>query len=273
MAAPMPPVRYTPPPPDNPNSPNVNISHTQPVVEFLKLCGGLLIIMVSCILVANLVIDGLIWAMPATADNILATFVTPLVNSELKQEESTTAKAQHAHQVFQTLTTGLPEQSHYTFHVTQNSTLNAMALPGGHIVLFTGLLNQLENDDELAFVLSHEIGHHQARHHLRNVSKVIVMAVTFSLFQQLEAVSTLSEALFETSMLKFSREDEMEADDYAYARVVATGYNPQKAITFFDRLPEEKHRVLGDIFSTHPNTPERKARLQKRLKTHLSQAH
>ena len=154
-----------------------------------------------------------------------------------------------------------------TIHVAEASELNAFALPGGHIVVFTGLLKSVERPEELAGVLAHEIAHITERHVLRKMIESLgLVLVIQSLFGDtsglLAVASQGSEFLLQQ---KFSRDFEREADDVGWRYLVTARIDPRGMIDFFGKLEKEAAKAgstqLG-LLTTHPPTRERIERLE-----------
>lgn len=138
---------------------------------------------------------------------------------------------------------------------------NAVALPGGTVVITDAMVQEAESLDEIAAVLAHEIGHVERRHALRHLlqgSAVAVAAATLtadaaSLSVAVAGVPTL------LAQTKYSREFETEADDFAFALLKSRGRSPAAFATLMERLAgedENNRRGLG-FLSTHPVTAER----------------
>ncbi len=150
--------------------------------------------------------------------------------------------------------------------------VNAFALPGGFIYLYSGLLLFAENEAEIAGVLAHEIGHVVGRHSANQLATrfglELLAAIALGEEPALlaEAAADLAEA---GGMAAFSRDDEREADRYGVAYTIAAGYDPRGLVTFFTKLLEaESGRRPGGfekLMSTHPATPERIRDIEKRI--------
>ena len=157
----------------------------------------------------------------------------------------------------------------YTFHVTvmNTSVVNALAAPGGQIILFRGLLERTESAEELAGVLAHEIEHVLHRHVTRAIfqrasTSVLVTAIVgdvSGVAYALEAARTLGE-------LQMTRAAESEADRDGMRLLQQAGIDPRGMITFFEKLAkiEGEHggASLPRYLRTHPATAERIATLR-----------
>ena len=158
----------------------------------------------------------------------------------------------------------------FTFHIIENDAINAFAMPGGHIVVHTGLLKKSKRPEEVAGVLAHEISHITRRHSLRNmVSSLGTTVIIQSIFGD---YSGLAEGASNLLSQSYSRDFEREADATGWDYMLAANIDPQGMIDFFKILvaEEEKSGMQMDgvleFISTHPDTRERVATLEEKLK-------
>ena len=128
--------------------------------------------------------------------------------------------------------------------------VNAVALPGGQVMLFDGLVQQADSPEELAGVLAHEVGHVRERH------------VMTALLRQFGLSILLAGADSGLAAMGYSRDAEREADDYARARMAQSNISPMGAAGFFERMAESQGdnedapAVIGWLAS-HPSSGER----------------
>ncbi len=169
----------------------------------------------------------------------------------------------------------------YLFFVIKDDALNAFATPGGLIFVHTGLIEAIDSDNELACILAHECGHVQGRHIAKRMDKMkvvnigtAVMAIA-SLFlgggQSSQALLTSSLALGQSLSLKYSRQDEEEADRRGYQWICKAGYDPMGLVTTLEKM--NRNRFLGsDSFpaylSTHPGSSQRITYIEDLVKEH-----
>jgi len=167
----------------------------------------------------------------------------------------------------QRIAQSLPEKLYpYHFYILKSKEVNAFAIPGGHIFIFTGLINYCENEAELAGVMAHEAGHIVARHGTEQLSAQMAAAaagavLVAGLSGQVDpeitqlAVDIVSTGVF----LAYSRKDEREADDIGARTVFKAGFNPSGMVNFFDRLSKKQGRMSDiEVFlSTHPDPGDR----------------
>jgi len=150
-------------------------------------------------------------------------------------------------------------------------TVNAFALPGGKVGVYTGLLKLAESDDELATVMGHEIGHVTARHGAERMTEGLIAAAG-GLILDTAMKDNKSHDLIVAGygvaagggMLAFSRQHESEADFIGIRYAARAGYNPAAAITFWQKMAKEnKGGRLPAFLSTHPSNERRIADLQQ----------
>jgi Zn-dependent protease with chaperone function len=133
---------------------------------------------------------------------------------------------------------------------------NAFAIPGGGIVLTRGLLETIETDIGLAFVLAHELGHFAHRDHLRRLSRQIGFKATLTLLLGQSSSLTMSAA--DLMLLHYSREREAAADDYAINLLHMNYGATEGAEELFRHFEEEGHLPSwAYMFTSHPDNLER----------------
>jgi predicted Zn-dependent protease len=151
------------------------------------------------------------------------------------------------------------------FAVLDTPVVNAFAVPGGFIYVTRGILALMNSEAELAVVLGHELGHVNARHSVRRMSEMMLvqvgLAVGSALSETFAKVSGVASVGIQLLFLKYSRDDERQADSLGVEYARKTDYNPGEMVAFFGSLQK-----LGDLsgghslpgfLSTHPLTSER----------------
>lgn len=167
----------------------------------------------------------------------------------------------------QRMTAKIPNNP-YTFQVSvvQSPVVNAFALPGGYVVVFTGLMKKAESGEEVAGVLSHELNHVLQRHGMERLVKMMGLAAVVSILvgDQQGLIGLARQLGLELATLKFGREQETEADVTGIRLLSDARIAPDGMIRFFERLSEkDKERV--ELFSTHPMSAARAGRLKAEL--------
>jgi len=153
-----------------------------------------------------------------------------------------------------------PEVGAIHANVNRDEQVNAFALPGGHVYVLSGLLQKIENVDELAGVLAHEIGHVARRHQIRNLGRQIGIGTALSLILgNVDAFTgTLVSGAAQLTALSFSREQEADADAYGVALMAKAGFDPRALGPFLARLPSAG---VPAFLQDHPTGEDRRATL------------
>ncbi len=161
----------------------------------------------------------------------------------------------------------------YHFAVLDTPVVNAFAAPGGYIYVTRGILALMNSEAELAVVLGHELGHVTARHSVRKMSGLLLLnlglAVGSLLSEDIAKVAGFASLGIQVLFLKFSRDDEYQADALGLEYARKGGYRPREMMTFFSSLQKmsEKgggHR-LPTFLSTHPLTANRIKRVGEQV--------
>lgn len=152
----------------------------------------------------------------------------------------------------------------YRFHVAQDASINAFALPGGIIVVHTGLIDATERPEELAGVLAHEIQHVEQRHSLRGAVKDLGLRSIWAFVSGDLGTTMAGQAAVELTSRKFSRDDESSADAGAFQLLVEKSIDPSGMADFFTTMGQQSKAQIPALLSTHPASAERQQRLQQR---------
>ncbi|WP_370086291.1 M48 family metallopeptidase [Ekhidna sp.] len=152
-----------------------------------------------------------------------------------------------------------PKKYEYKFHLIDNSSeINAFATIDGHIYMFSGLLKFVDNPEQLAGILAHEIGHHENGDLVDRLMKELGLSVLVAVLTGGDAVmiSEISKLLISSG---FDRKQEREADEFAYKLMVKAQLNPARLAHFFTKLKAEEKTYPDDleIIMTHPNSKNR----------------
>ena len=155
----------------------------------------------------------------------------------------------------------------YDVHIAQDDTPNAFALPGGIIVVHTGLVAATKSPEELAGVLAHEVQHVERRHSLRRIIKDMGLRGLWAFVTGDLGSSVAGQAALELTRLSFSRDDEREADERGFDALVRAGIDPAGMPAFFQTLGQISGGPVPAFLSTHPPSEERDRALRARLAT------
>lgn len=155
-------------------------------------------------------------------------------------------------------------------------TVNAWCMAGGRMALYTGLIDQLElTDDELAQIMGHEISHALANHTAERMSRA--MATTIGVIAVGVAADNSATAMAGTALLANlalelpnSRVAETEADTIGMELATRAGYDPEAAVTLWQKMGSLREEGHPEFFSTHPEPENRQAELQRQIPTMLA---
>ncbi len=144
----------------------------------------------------------------------------------------------------------------YQWVIKTDNTLNAFALPGGIVVVHSALLKKMENPNELAAVLAHEVQHIEQRHSL----KIMINSLGWAAFltATLGDVSAIGAVIaHQMGAMYFSRDLEEEADRLGFQALTNAKIKPDGMVTFFQKLAKEEKGTVPAWVSSHPETTER----------------
>ena len=161
-------------------------------------------------------------------------------------------------------------------NVISSKELNAYCMPGGKIMFYSGLIDQLQlSDDEIAIVMGHEIAHALREHSREQVSQAMAAQTAISLGTALLGLGQVSASLSNTAYqsliaTKFSRTDESEADDIGLELTARAGYDPRAGVTLWQKMTAAKSGGnQPEFLSSHPEDAKRVERIQSLLPTVL----
>ncbi|MGD9015878.1 MAG: M48 family metalloprotease [Desulfobacterales bacterium] len=166
-----------------------------------------------------------------------------------------------------------PQPFTYHFYVVEQDVFNAFATPAGHIFVFSGLIEALDREEELAGILAHEIAHVQCRHisdKIGRAKKANMMSLAGTIAGILlgvggmpdvgQAVAVGSAAGAQSSMLAYSRQDETQADQFGLSNLFNAGYNGDGLVSGFEKIRSKTWFGSKDVptyLMTHPAVEDR----------------
>jgi predicted Zn-dependent protease len=165
-----------------------------------------------------------------------------------------------------------PEGILFEFHVVDDdSTVNAFAIPGGKIYIYTGLLKLVEDESELVGVMGHEVAHVTQRHIARQLTAryglQLLSALTAGLVPGPLGITSLAASVVtQGTLLKYSRGSEEDADHVGLAYVFEAGWDPRGMLRFFEKMATlSGDPGIGVLLQTHPASGERRLRAHERI--------
>ncbi|MDJ0625985.1 MAG: M48 family metallopeptidase [Candidatus Caenarcaniphilales bacterium] len=250
---------------------NVNISRTSPLKEFVCLLGILTFTVMCVYFLLGIAID----------------FVAPRISSETEKKiislysaidsQSTNSKEERKkEEIFLqnisdrlfTKSRGVAVKPKIVF--TEKETVNAFAYPSGEIVFCKGLLTKLNTENEVAFILAHEMGHYGEKHILKQLGRgTILLFITSGLFGVDNSLNSLIVNFLNTTERRFSQKQEQEADLYAIELLFKSYGHANGAISSLEKILEDKKSSnIKHFFSTHPHPGKRIQKLKQAIKKH-----
>jgi predicted Zn-dependent protease len=159
----------------------------------------------------------------------------------------------------------------WEYKTVEDKTVNAWCMPGGKVCVYTGILDFVSNDDELAVIMGHEIAHAIARHGNERMSQqMVINGVGNKLFPQDSTQINLFQVVYmgtaKMGMLKYGRGHESESDKLGLVFMKLAGYKPEAAITFWEKMAAGGGPNMPEVFSTHPSDDRRIADIKEFLK-------
>ena len=163
----------------------------------------------------------------------------------------------------------------WEFNLVKDDQVNAFCMPGGKIVVYEGLLKICSSDDELAVVVGHEVAHAVAKHSNERISQQLLteygaQVVGQALSNKSESIQKVGNTVYGLGSqygvtLPFSRKHESEADYMGLIFMTMAGYNPNTAITFWQKMSASGGASIPEFMSTHPSDATRISDIQKYL--------
>ena len=235
---------------------DINVSDTHPLVEAGGLVAGLTAIFIAVALLLVFLIEVALYFV-SVEDEV--NFFADWLPNDLVAVSHTDERLRETQLLVDRLARHWPD-SPYQFRVEidDSEDENAMALPGGLIVVTQGLLDQVESENELAFVLGHELGHFNNRDHLRALGRGAVLSVFFAVVAGND-VAGIGINVADLTLRGFSRKQETKADNFGLAIVHAEYGHVGEAWRVFERWKITDNSFINAVtyLSTHPEAGDR----------------
>jgi Zn-dependent protease with chaperone function len=235
---------------------NVNVTPTSPLREFFVLTGGLLTVLLGIYLILGFAVD---LVVPYISTNLEKKIAAPFLNS-IDTKDTNKYKEDLVQSLIDDLQKNCAKLPYeFKASVRQSPTINALALPAGNIIVFTGLLDKVTSENELAFVIAHEMGHYTNRDHLKGVGRAFVfMTLSTLIFGADSGVNNLLAHGLNITEQSFSRKQETLADEFALKTINCLYGHTGGATDFFKKIPKEQDPgKFGHYFASHPENQRR----------------
>jgi len=162
------------------------------------------------------------------------------------------------------------------FQVLNTELPNAFALPGGYIFITKGLLELLDTQEQVAAALAHEVGHVNAKHVVDNLQRalgteLILRGVSRAAGDRAEVAVPIAKIALKLTSLRFTREQELEADRLGIVYLVRSGRNPWAMVETLEKLgmlEKSKKPGIAELFRTHPHSARRVSQAMRYILEH-----
>ncbi len=236
---------------------NVNVATTHPLVELAWLAGGLGGLLLAAYFALGLAVD---WVVPRIPYVLEQTLGARFLTKRAGEGDPRTGALQ---ELLDRVAAAAPQQlGAVSLAIVASDAVNAAALPGGRVFVFSGLLEQAGSENEVAMVLAHELGHVVHRDPLRALGRGLVLAfLASSLVGEERSVETFVGGSLTLGHLRYSRRQEQAADRFAVETLVGLYGHAGGAAAFFQRQQATgRDGMLPEALSTHP---EGRARVEE----------
>ena len=245
----------------------INVSDTHPLVEAGALVAGLAAIFVAIALLLGFLIEVALYFVSAEEE---ARLFADWLPDDLVAVSKSDDRLRETQLLVDRLASHWPETAYrFRVEIDDSELSNAMALPGGLIIVTQGLLDQVESENELAFVLGHELGHFRNRDHLRTLGRGIVLSMFFAVVTGND-VAGIGLTAADLTLRSFSRQQETKADEFGLT-IVHTEYgHVNEAWRLFERWDVADNTIIDLVtyLSTHPDAGDRIADMRELARTH-----
>lgn len=233
----------------------INVTEEHPLKEASILIVGLTMVFAAIAVLLIFFVDLVVPLIPAKAEaETLGAWIPDDIDL-LEGEDQVVLQ-----QLVDRLAEHWPENPYnFRIGVFDGGAPNALALPGGLILVTSELLDELESENELALVLGHEIGHYRNRDHLRMLGRGVVLSLLMTVALGNGNGLDLGNHVSELALNTFGREQESQADRFGLSLVHAEYGHVNGSWRFFERLAEQESEAdrLASYLTTHPASANR----------------
>jgi predicted Zn-dependent protease len=219
-----------------------------------------LAVFVGLIWLLVFLVDSLVWVIPVSLEQQLGKLMTPAYEQIAKDSPAQYTLNQLLDRLETKLSKEQAEGRNYRVLYVPQPTVNALAIPGDTVIIFSGLVTQAKSENELMMVLGHELGHFAHRDHLRSLGRSLIFQVIMAYF--LGDLNSLQSAISTVSTAQFSQHQESQADEFGLSLLQATYNHVAGATDFFERLSNQESDIFTAFLASHPNPRNRVAKLK-----------
>jgi len=235
----------------------INVSKEHPLVEAGTLIVGLGFLFAIIVVALIFMVEIALYFVPEEKEAALFESWLP---EDILTVSPDDARLDKLESVLWRLSRHYPESPYkFRIEIDDSEEMNAMALPGGLIVVTAGLLEKLETENELAFILGHEMGHFSNRDHMRALGRGVVISIMFAAISGSGAGTELGVSITDLALRGFSRGQEASADEFGLGIVLQEYGHVADSWRFFERIDAEDGDIAGLLtyLSTHPSPDDR----------------
>jgi len=194
--------------------------------------------------------SAIVWWIPPSVEQQLGNLVLPVYSQQAKPGKTQDQLNDLLNKLESHLPPSNPARNYQILYINQ-PIVNAAAVPGDRILIYQGLLDKAESENELMMILGHELGHFKNRDHLRGLGNALLLQIVFSsLFGDIGSVAAIGTSSIEAiSRAQFSQQQEIQADDVGLDLLYKQYGHVAGAVDFFDRIKDLPNIPL---LASHP---------------------
>ncbi|MDM8559645.1 M48 family metallopeptidase [Candidatus Parabeggiatoa sp. HSG14] len=242
----------------------INVTPHNPLLNFAHLLGTVVVLSIVIFVALGYIAEWLASRLSPETEGKIGQMLMHTVSEEIQEDSRI--------QYIETLLHSLSESEEkirlpLTVHLIEDEVINAAIMPGGHVLVHTALLEKVESENELVFILAHELGHFQARDSIKSLGRSLVFVTAYltlgiSSFLEWGGFGDVVPMTEQLAGLHYSRQQEKTADIYALSKMIKRYGHAGHSLDFFERLDKESEKSkqlekVSQYFSTHPSNPSR----------------
>jgi predicted Zn-dependent protease len=211
--------------------------------------------------------SSIVWLIPPSVEQQLGAVIVPIYASQAKPSPAQDTLNGLLDRLETKLTPEQRQNRDYQVLYIPDDTVNALAIPGDRIIIYAGLVEQAESENELMMVLGHELGHFTNRDHLRSLGRAVIVQIAIAYFVGDVGwiQSTAASSVAALSSAQYSQSQESQADKVGLTLLQQTYGHVAGATDFFARMSQKQGSDL-DFLATHPAPGRRVKELQQLIK-------
>ena len=231
----------------------INVSPVHPLIHFTYLLGTVIIISALFFIILGFIAEWLATQISPEMEKKIGQQLYQMIASDEKQDDK---RVQYLEELLYSLPqSGENVRLPLIINLVESDIVNAAIMVGGHVFINTGLLDVVKSENELAFVLAHELGHFQAYDPTKSMGRSLVFVIILAILgigtSESGGVPNIIPITFTMNNLNYSRQQEKTADLYGLSRVIKYYGHGGGSLEFFKHLQKTSFKI-SEYFSTHP---------------------